>query len=119
MQNPDNLRVSQYAEALAILVYDYTAAFPSDERFGLTAQMRRAAVSVGSNIFEGCGRQSNKGLVAFLYIAYGSAGELTFQTRIAVRREYGDPVLARQLDSQLVFVRGKIWRLIRYHERNK
>src|SRR5256885_9678627 len=47
---------------LADRIYDFTAGFPRDERFGLTAQMRRAPVSIGSNIFEGCSRQSNKSL---------------------------------------------------------
>ena len=56
MQNPDKLRVSGKAEDLALAVYDYTDAFPRDVRYGLTAQMRRAAVSIGSNIFEGCSR---------------------------------------------------------------
>jgi len=82
MQNPDNLRVSRASEDLADLIYDFTDAFPRDERFGLTSQMRRAAVSVGSNIYEGCSRQTDKGLVAFLYVSHGSAGELLFQTRL-------------------------------------
>jgi hypothetical protein len=59
-------------------------------------------VSVGSNIFEGCGRQSSKSLVAFLYIAYGSAGELVFQTRLAERRRYGEPSLAKDVEDRLV-----------------
>ena len=118
MQNPDNLRVSRDADDLADLVYDYTAAFPRDERFGLTSQMRRAALSVGSNIFVGCGRQSNKALVAFLYNAHGSAGELVFQTRFATRRRYGDAALAKDLGDHLVRVRRRLSSLIRYHERN-
>ena len=52
MQNPLNLRVSGMAEDLAVLIYQYARGFPFSERFELSAQMRRAAVSVGSNIFE-------------------------------------------------------------------
>ena len=74
MQNPANLRVAHAAEELADLVYDFTATFPSEERYGLTVQMRRAVVSVGSNIYEGCSRQTNKSLVAFLYIAARGSG---------------------------------------------
>ena len=116
MQNPDKLRVSSAAEDLADLVYDFTAAFPRDERFGLTAQMRRAAVSVGSNIYEGCSRQTNKGLVASLYFSHGSAGELVFQTRFAIRRKFGDSVLATKVMRQLVLVRRMLSRLIKHHE---
>jgi len=118
MQNPDNLRVSRAAEDLADLVYDFTAAFPADERFGLTSQMRRAAVSVGSNIYEGCGRQSNKALLPFLYYSHGSSGELVFQTRLAARRMYGDAKLAKKIGHELVVFRRALARLIRHHEGN-
>jgi four helix bundle protein len=116
MQNPDNLRVSRDAEELADRVYDFTAGFPREEQFGLTAQMRRAAVSVGSKIFEGSGRQSNKSLIAFLYIAHGSTGELVFQTRLAERRRYGEPLLAKEVKDRLVAIRRRLAKLIRYHE---
>ena len=116
MQNPQNLRISRSAEDLADLVYDYTATFPIDERFGLTAQMRRAAVSTGSNIYEGCGRQSNKALLPFLYYAHSSAGELQFQTGLAMRRKFGDARLAKDLDRKLIAFRRAVSRLIRYHE---
>jgi four helix bundle protein len=116
MQNPQNLRISRSAEDLADLVYDYTATFPIDERFGLTAQMRRAAVSTGSNIYEGCGRQSNKALLPFLYYAHSSAGELQFQTGLATRRKFGDARLAKDLDRKLIAFRRAVSRLIRYHE---
>ena len=83
MQNPDNLRVMGESRLLALEVYRITGGFPSTERFGLTAQMRRAAISVGSNIAEGCGRLGNRELVQFLQIALGSATELEFQAQIA------------------------------------
>jgi four helix bundle protein len=65
MQDPKNLAVSGRAIELALAVYRLTRQFPADERFGLSAQMRRAAVSVGSNIAEGCGRWSNRELLQF------------------------------------------------------
>ena len=116
MYNPDKLRVARDAEDLADLIYDFTAQFPRDERFGLTAQMRRAAVSVGSNIFEGCGRRGSKAFVAFLYNASGSGSELLFQTRFARRREYGDPHLATEVLEKLGQTRWSLTGLIRYHE---
>ena len=83
MQNPKNLLVSARALQLAADTYRLTRLFPADERFGLMAQMRRAAVSIGSNIAEGCRRSSDKELVAFLHIALGSASELRFQIDVA------------------------------------
>jgi four helix bundle protein len=116
MYNPDKLRVARDSEDLADLIYDFTANFPRDERFGLTAQMRSAAVSVGSNIFEGCGRRGSKAFVAFLYNSSGSASELLFQTRFARRRRFSDPQLAGVVLEKLGEMRGSLTRLIRYHE---
>ena len=113
MQNPDNLRVSAEAEELAIAVYDYTDSFPREELYGLSAQMRRAAVSVGSNIFEGCSRKSDKSLIAYLYIAHGSAGEILFQARIAKRRGYSDAGRAAYMQKRLLNTRRMLARLIR------
>jgi four helix bundle protein len=83
MQDAANLRVTEQARVVAKVVYEGTRRFPSAERFGLAAQMRRAAVSIGSNICEGCGRRSNAELAHFLQIAYGSVSELQFQVTLA------------------------------------
>src|SRR5689334_16419611 len=88
-RNPNKLRVYAGAEELVVSLYAATARFPTAERFGLTAQMRRAAVSIGSNIAEGCHRQGSRALTAFLYNALGSAAELQFQLRVAHRLEFG------------------------------
>ena len=85
MQNPDNIRALPVAEDLAVEVYRITRNFPREERFGLCAQMRRAAISIGSNIAEGCGRRGNRGLLAFVYIAIGSCNELAYQLRVSMR----------------------------------
>jgi four helix bundle protein len=117
MQNPDNLRVFRQAENLPHAIYDLTTAFPADERFSLTAQMRRAAISAtGSNIFEGCGRQNNKSLIAFLYMANSAAAELIFQLRVAARRNYGDPKLAAKAESELIKTRRMLWSLTSHLE---
>jgi len=83
MQSPSNLRITAHSRALAVRVYRVTSDFPHLERFGLTSQMRRAAISIGSNISEGCGRSGDKELVQFLHIALGSASELEFQALVA------------------------------------
>jgi four helix bundle protein len=84
VQSPDNLQIMTRARALAVSVYRATSNFPQGERFGLCAQMRRAAISVGSNIAEGCGRRGDKELVQFLHIALGSVSELEFQAVVAI-----------------------------------
>jgi len=79
-----DLLVWQKGMALAKQVYSMTRAFPDDERFGLIAQMRRAAVSVPSNIAEGQARRGTKGFVQFLSHAEGSLAELDTQLTLAI-----------------------------------
>jgi four helix bundle protein len=86
MFNFEKLSVWQKAIDFADLVYWSTRTFPAEERFGLTNQMRRAAVSVSSNIAERCSRISKADFARFLEIATGSVFEVTSQAFIA-RRE--------------------------------
>ena len=83
MRDHRKLKTFHLADRLALTVYQSTRSFPREENFGLTSQMRRAAVSVGSNIAEGCGRGGDKELVFFLHNAMGSASELEFQLTLA------------------------------------
>ncbi|GAA4454195.1 four helix bundle protein [Novipirellula rosea] len=77
------------ADEVALLTYKFTANFPREEQFALTSQMRRAAVSIPSNIVEGCGRQTEAEFLRFLDIAYGSLRELEYQTSLGVRLGFG------------------------------
>jgi four helix bundle protein len=70
------LKVWQLSHLLALQVYKATSAFPREEMYGLTAQLRRASVSVLANIAEGSGRHSNAGMRQFLVISHGSATEV-------------------------------------------
>jgi four helix bundle protein len=85
MRDHTKLRAFQLADELAIAVYKLTAAMPRQEQFGLTAQVRRAAVSCASNIVEGCARTSESDYLHFLDIAYGSAREVAYQLSLARR----------------------------------
>jgi four helix bundle protein len=84
-----NLRVWQRSIDLAESIYRLTAAFPPSEMYGLTSQMRRAAVSIASNIAEGWGRRSRKEYGRFVLIARGSNDELQTQLVIAERLGFG------------------------------
>ena len=112
MRNPSRLRVFAEAEELVVALYAATYRFPGAERFGLTAQMRRAAVSIGSNIAEGCHRQGSRALSAFLYQALGSAAELQFQIRIARRLSFGDDAEMRAVLVRVTGCKKMISRLI-------
>ena len=97
---------------LAVETYRLTSSFPPDERFGLTSQMRRAAVSIGSNIAEGCGRGTARELVAFLHVAMGSSSELRFQLRLATALEYSSPASLRFSEELVNEVMRMLSRLI-------
>ena len=96
-------------------MYGATERFPAAERFGLTAQMRRAAVSIGSNIAEGCGRFGNRELVHFLQIAFGSVNELEFQSQIAIDLGLLSNEEAVGLQEHIGTVKGMLARLITSH----
>ena len=73
---------------LAVLIFEVTSKFPKSELYGLTSQMRRAVVSIPSNIAEGYGRRSKKEFRQFILIAYSSALELETQLLLAKRLEF-------------------------------
>jgi len=88
MFNFEKLETWQKAIAFADLVYEVTRNFPGDERFGLTNQMRRAAVSVSSNIAEGSARNSKNDYARFLEIATGSLFEAVSQSFVGRRQGF-------------------------------
>jgi len=87
MFNFEKLDVWQEAIQFADLVYELTGDFPGEERFGLTNQMRRAAVSISSNLAEGSSRASGTDFARFVEIATGSLFEVVSQTTIALWRK--------------------------------
>ncbi|MEX2176639.1 MAG: four helix bundle protein [Pirellulaceae bacterium] len=84
----EKLEVWQLSIVFADRVYAVTSAFPGEERFGLTSQLRRAAVSISSNIAEGSSRSSDSDFARFIEIAYGSLMEVVSQIHLANRREF-------------------------------
>ena len=88
MRDHKKLRAFELADEVVLLIYQLTRGFPEHERYGLTSQMRRAAVSVPSNIVEGCARESQTEYFRFLEIAFGSLKELHYQFDLSMRLRY-------------------------------
>jgi len=100
-----SLQVWEKAHALALAVYRASAAFPQDERCGLTGQIRRAAGSIPANIAEGCGRGGDAELRRFMQIAAGSASELEYHLLLARDLGLVDKAAYEPLNGQVVEVK--------------
>ena len=88
MQNFKDLLIWQEAHQLTLKIYESSKAFPKEETFGITSQLRRAAVSIPCNIAEGCGRYTQKDFANFLQIALGSTNETDYLTLLAKDLKY-------------------------------
>ncbi len=104
---------------VVVLTYRLTAHFPDNERYGLVSQMRRAAVSIPSNIAEAHGRRQDKGVVGrgalyFITVAIGSLNELDTQLEVAIRLEFLQEASARPLNELLGRTRQLLWGMRRY-----
>lgn len=90
---------------MTLNVYRHTRSFPRDEQYGLTAQLRRASLSIGANLAEGCGRRSDGELARFILIATGSASELDYELLLARDLDYLDEAAYGSLFAGLEEVR--------------
>lgn len=108
MHNFKELKVWQKAVDLAVKIYTVTKSFPQEEKFGLVSQMRRAGVSVPSNIAEGCAKTSTKSFMNSLEVSLGESFELETQMIISERVGILNPEIAREMDSDLLEVQRMI-----------
>ena len=108
-----DLVVWQRALELAVLIYGFSEGFPRNEVYGLTAQLRRASVSVPSNIAEGYGRGSRKEYIQFLSIAQGSLKEIETQAILAQRLNYSTSTQTEKLLANSEVVGKMLGSLIR------
>ena len=108
MRDFHKLGIWQRSHQLTLDVYKVSQAFPKDELFGLTSQIRRAASSIPTNIAEGCGRASNKDFAHFLQIAIGSASEVEYELLLAHDLEYINDEAFNKLTSETIAIRKMI-----------
>ena len=108
MKTHKDLDVWNEAVSLAESIYIITKQFPKEETYGITSQMRRAVVSIASNIAEGAARHTDKDFCHFLYMAAGSASELDTQVEIAKRLDMADTETLNCLQQRV----GKVSRML-------
>ena len=108
MKTHKDLDVWKKAVNLVVYIYQTTASFPDNERFGLTNQIRRSVVSIPSNIAEGAARTSDKEFLHFLSIALGSLAELETQLIIANKLKYISDSILEICDIELTSIRKMI-----------
>ena len=101
MRDFTKLKVWQKAHHLVLDIYRSTIEFPPEERFGLAVHLRKTAASIGSNIAEGCGRDSEAELARFLSIAAGSSSEAEYQLLLARDLGYLSPRTHEDLQSEI------------------
>lgn len=102
MRDHTKLKAFELADEVALLIYRKTADFSKEEMYGLTSQMRRAAVSVPSNIVEGCARDSQADYLRFLTIAFGSLRELHYQFSLSKRLGFLGSLDSSMIESKIV-----------------
>jgi four helix bundle protein len=103
-----DLKIWQRGMGLAKAIYRLTGGFPAEERYGLASQMRRAAVSIPSNIAEGQARRGTKEFVQFLALASGSLAELETQLLLSVELGYAKPLEAAAAQADVAEIQKMI-----------
>lgn len=113
MKNFRDLKVWEKAHVLALVSYEATNVFPRQELFGLSSQIRRAAVSIAANIAEGCGKRGNGEFQRYLNIASGSASELEYHFLLARDLDFLDASAYQRLNAAVVEVKRMLAALAR------
>jgi four helix bundle protein len=101
MRNYKDLAVWEKAHRLTLVIYKNTRAFPNEEKFGLTSQMRRASASIAANLAEGCGRRSDAEMGRFIQIAMGSGAELSYHLLLARDLGLFEQLIFEGMESEL------------------
>ena len=113
MKDFRDLKVWEKAHRLTISIYRVTSTFPAEERYGLTSQLRRAAVSIPANIAEGCGRSGDRDFARFLQMSMGSATELEYHLLLVHDLGFVETATYEDLEAQTTEVKRMLASLIR------
>ncbi len=113
MKNFRDLKIWSASHNLALEIYSVTKEFPSEEKFGITSQLRRAALSIPTNIAEGCGRGSDSDFSRFLQIAFGSASEVEYLLLFCFELKFLDETEYLKLSTDIVEIKKSISALIK------
>lgn len=112
-----NLEAWKEAISLTTEIYKLTQNFPKDELYGITNQIRRSAVSIPSNIAEGCARQTAKETIQFLHISLGSIAEL--ETQLIISNNLGYTKSIDETIGKIIHIRKLIVGLVKFHKTKK
>ncbi|MBI5417518.1 four helix bundle protein [Candidatus Poribacteria bacterium] len=113
MKNFRELKVWEKSHKLVLAIYNATKKFSLEERYGLTSQFRRAAVSIPTNIAEGCGRNGKQEFLYFLNIAFGSASEIEYLIFLAYELGYINSELNKVLTGHVIEIKCMLNGLIK------
>lgn len=119
MRNFRNIRAWQEANQLVLGIYQITKTFPKDELYGLVSQLRRATISIATNIVEGSSRRTKRDFIHFLYMAYGSSNEVDYLTEIGHRLGYLNQDTYSQTSNQILKSKNILRQLIKAIEEDK
>ena len=112
-----DLDIWKMSMELVQVIYKLTENFPKNEQFGLTSQLRRAAISIPSNIAEGSARNGNKEFIQFCYISLGSLSELETQIIIASNLNFIQKIQSNEILNNIELIRKKLLNFIKYLKR--
>jgi four helix bundle protein len=119
MRDFRELKVWQKAHRLALDVYQGTRTFPTNERYGVTAQIRRAAASIPTNIAEGCGRNGDREVARFMVIAAGSASETEYLLLLAQDLGYFKEDMYIQFNEEVIEIKRMLNGFIQFLRLNR
>lgn len=113
MRDFRKFKVWEQSHALVLEMYKITSVFPTEERYGLTSQIRRACISIPTNIAEGCGKRSDKEFARYLDIAFGSASEKEYLLLLCRDLTYVDSNTHERTHNELVAIKKQLYQLIK------
>ena len=112
MRDYKKFKVWQKSHELTLKIYKVTADFPREERYGLISQIRRAAVSISTNIEEGSGRRSDTDFRRFLTISMGSAKEVEYLTFLSYELQYFKEISFQKIDNDIKEIEKMLYKFI-------